>query len=952
MLDFKQIEEEMLKFWKTNKIYEKAVSKNKKGKKFYFLQGPPYTSGRLHIGHAWNNNMKDIALRYFRLNGRNVWDRAGYDMHGLPTANAVQKVLKLKDKEAILKYGLDKFNKKCQEFSIKNAEIMNDDMRRLGIWMDFDNAYLPVKNDFMSSEWLLIKKAYEQKRLYKGRKIMHWCGDCETSLAKHELEYENVKESSIFLKFKLKGKENEYLIIWSTTPWTIPYNLAVMVNPELDYVRTEVKVDGKKEVWVVAKQLSGVFINGLLGYESKILEEFKGKKMEGWEYKHPFYDKLTSIYDKLKKESPKIHSVILSKEYVDATTGSGLVHCAPGCGPEDYEVGNENGIKAFNTVNEKGELEDLGEFSGFRAKIDDKKFIKAFKEGGSLIIETLVEHEYAHCWRCHNPVIFRATEQWFLKVEDLIKKILDYNKKINWVPKTVQNSYEAWITNLKDNGITRQRFWGTPAPIWECECGEVIVIGSQEELKEKSNGKLPENLHKPWIDKVKIECPKCSREASRVPDVLDVWIDSGTASWNCLYYPQREDLIKEYFPADLIIEASEQARLWFSMLQLCSTIVFNKSCYKGVFGHGMILDFQGTKMSKSLGNIISPYEVIDKYSSEILRYYICETKAGENINFNWEDVKQKQRNLLVLINTANYLKQLKTKETKKDLGFEEKYILSRTHSAIKEVTNLFDSYNFDKTITELEKLFLDISRVYIKLVRDKSSENPSLVYTILKEVYVETLKMFSTICPLATEYIWQDLKKSGIVKEESVHLSEWPKADAKKIDSKLEKEFEFVLEIIEKGLAVRDQAQIGLKWPLAKAEIKSNDKISKEFQEIIARQLNVKKVVIEKGEVIAIKLDTNMTSELEAEGYAREISRKVQALRKNAGLVKEDNIELVIVVADEDFSKVIEAGKEMIKERTSSKSIDIVVKKPSKKYRAESEEKIKNKGLLLLFNKL
>jgi isoleucyl-tRNA synthetase len=951
MQDFKKIEEEMLKFWKDNKIYEKAKKKNEKGKKFYFLQGPPYTSGRLHIGHAWNNNMKDIAMRFFRLNGYNVWDRAGYDMHGLPTENKVQQELKLEDKQAIVKYGLDKFAKRCYEFSYNNALLMNQDLQRLGIWMDFDKAYMPIKNEFMSSEWLLIRKAWEQKRLYKGKKVMQWCGTCETSLAKHELEYENVKENSIFLKFKLKGKKNEYIIVWTTTPWTIPFNLAVMVNPDLDYVKSEVETKSGKEVWYTAKALANVFISGLMGYKFKITDEFKGEKMKGLEYEHPFYNKLKKLYDDAKKKSKNVHTVILSSQYVDTSAGSGLVHCAPGCGPEDYEVGREYGIEALNTLDEKGIFQDSGEFTGMVAKRDDKKFIKILADVGSLVEETPVEHEYAHCWRCHNPVIFKTTEQWFMKTEDLVKKILDYNKKTKWVPKTVQNSYEAWITNLRDNGITRQRFWGTPAPIWECSCGHVTVIGSKEELEKLATTKLPKDLHKPWIDEVKIKCPKCKKEVSRITDVLDVWIDSGTVSWNCLEYPQREDYFKEFFPADLIIEASEQARLWFSMLQICSTIMFNKSCYNGVFGHGMILDFQGLKMSKSLGNIISPYEVIDKYSSEILRYYICETKAGENINFNWEDVKQKQRNLLVLLNTANYLIQMKTKEGKEKPELEEKYILSRLHSSIAETTELFESFNFDKTITAIEKLYLDVSRIYIKLTRDKSSESPALVYSTLKESYLETLKMFSTICPLATEYIWQQLRKAEIVKEESIHLVDWPKSDKKKIDKKLEEEFEVVLKIIESGFAERDKVQIGLKWPLAKAEITCENSLGNEMQEIIAKQLNVKKLEFKKSKEISVKYDTKMTPALESEGYARELSRKVQALRKTAGLVKADNIDLVIVT-DDSLKKLLESQKEILKERTNSKSISIETKVSSKKFQAESKDKIKDKEVSIHFNKL
>lgn len=954
MEDFKKIEEEMLKFWKDNNIYEKSMKKNAKGKKFYFLQGPPYTSGRLHIGHAWNNNMKDIAMRYFRLKGRNVWDRAGYDMHGLPTENAVQKELKLPDKKAILNYGLDKFSKRCMDFSMANAKLMNQDLRRMGIWMDFDNAYLPVANDFMSSEWLLIKTAYEQKRLYKGKKVMQWCAACETSLAKHELEYENIADKSIYVKFKAKNPKNkdEYLVIFTTTPWTIPFNLAIMAHPDFDYVKAKIK--GSGEIWILAKELADHLIKDILGKEYKIIEELKGKKLEGLEYVHPFEGEMP--YKELKKKSKNIHTVVLSKQYVALDIGTGLVHCAPGCGPEDYEVGREYNIEAFNTIDEKGAFEDSGKFSGLVAKKDDDNFVQELRDKKALVAEEKITHDYAHCWRCHNPVVFRTTEQWFLRTEDLVKKILDYNKKIKWVPKTVQNSYEAWISNLKDNGITRQRFWGTPAPIWECtneKCGEIEVIGSQEELKKKAINQIPENLHKPWIDSVLLRCTRCKKEMKRIPDVIDVWIDSGTVSWNCLYYPQREDYLKEFFPADLILEASEQAHLWFSMLQICSTIMFNKSCYSGVFGHGMILDFQGMKMSKSLGNIISPYEVIDKYSSEILRYYICETKAGENINFNWEDVKQKQRNLLVLLNTSNYIVQLKAKEDKKS-GLEEKYLFSKLNSSIKKTAELFESFRFDETITELEKLYLDISRIYIKLTRDKSSEQPGVVFYALREAYIEMLKMFSTICPLLTEKIWQDLRKAKIVSGESIHLSSWPEADEKKIDKKLEEEFELALKIIEAGLFERDKAQIGLKWPLAKAEIElpKESKISKELQEIIARQLNFKKIELKAGKEIKIELDTKLTAELEAEGFAREISRKVQALRKTAGLVKENHINLAVVVSDENLRNLIETQREMIRERTNAKTISIEAKTPVKKFQTSEKGKIKEKDIAVYFNKL
>ena len=957
MYNFKEVEQSILDFWQEKKIFEKLRKRNAKGKNFYFLQGPPYTSGRLHIGHAWNNSLKDIVLRYKRMCGFNVWDRAGYDMHGLPTENAVQKKLGIKDKQEIEKYGVEKFIRECIKFSSENAKQMDKDLARLGVWMDFENAYWPIKTEFIEGEWWLIKRAWEQKRLYKGKKIMHWCENCETSLAKHELEYENVKENSIFLKFKIKNKD-EYLIIWTTTPWTIPFNLAVMANPAVNYAKAEVETKKGKESWIVAKDLANSLISSLLGMKFKIVEEFKGDKLKGLEYVHPLHSKLKDIYDELKKKWKNAHTVILSEKYVDTSAGSGLVHCAPGCGPEDYEAGREYGLNSFNLINEKGYFEGMGEFSGLRAKQDDAKFVEALKEAGSLVAETQIEHEYAHCWRCRKPIVFRATEQWFMKIEDLIPKLLDFNKKIRWQPKFTSKNYDLWIENLKDNGITRQRYWGCPAPIWQCSCGNTEVIGSVEELKKKA-GKIPEDMHKPWIDKVKLKCSKCGGEMARIPDIIDVWVDSGTASWNCLHYPSTDRYFKELWPADFILEATEQIKLWFSMLQICSAIAFGKSCYKNVYCHGMILDYQGMKMSKSLGNIISPYEVVDKYGADILRYYMCEIRAGENINFNWDDVKIKQRNMNILCNVSNFIKELERQAAPdKKFGIEEKYILSRKNASIKKVTELIEEYRIDEVIKEIENLFLDLSRVYIQHTREKaSSKDAGKVLYAVNDVYIDTLKMFSPVCPFITESIWQDLRNRKIVKEESIHLCLWPEHNEKMIDKKLEEDFSHALKIIEAGMAERDSAKIGLKWPLAKASIETDKKLSKELQDIIARQLNVKKIEMnigEKNKSIKVQLDTKLTAELEAEGYAREIARAVQAERKKAGLVKTDVIELLIVV-DSALAGMLKPQEKFIKERTNAKAFEITAQAAAgagkKKYPFESEFSVKDKKIRVMFGK-
>ncbi len=750
MYSFKEVEESVLKFWEKESIYKKAVEKNKKGKPFYFLQGPPYTSGRLHMGHAWNNSLKDILLRYKRMNGFNVWDRAAYDMHGLPTEHKVQQELNLKTKEEILAYGVKNFAKACYDFSTEKAALMSKDLWRLGIWMDYKNALLPVKNQFIEGVWWLVKKAEENNRLYKGKRTLSWCASCSTALAKHEQIYKELTEDSIFVKFKIQGKKNEYLIIWTTTPWTLAFNLAVMVNPEMDYVRA--KVDG--EVWYLAKGLVGPFVQSVLNKKYKIVEEMKGEKMEGMEYEHPWSEDIQE-FQKIKKAHPKTHTVVLSSEYVSLKAGTGLVHCAPGCGPEDFEVGHKNNIPPYNAIDENGIFsESMGKFAGFQAKKDDFKFIELLKSKNALVAMTEVQHDYAHCERCKNPVVFRVTEQWFFKVEDLKESMLAANGKIHWVPEAGKNAFDSWLKNLRDNSITKQRFWGVPAPIWVCtKCNYYIVVGSVEELKQFTKD-IPENLHKPWIDEVMFSC-RCGGEMRRNPDVLDVWIDAGSISWNCLDYPKRKDLFEKLFPPDFILEAKEQVRGWFNLLMVSSFVAMDKPSFKNVYMHGMLTDVEGVKMSKSLGNVISPYEMIDKFGADTLRYYMCSTAAGEDISFSWEEAKLRYKNLSILWNIHQYLldyskgAHVKEKIPLNKLKIEDKYILSKLHSAIKNITALYETYEIDAANDLAAGIFLELSRTYIQLTRERinDEDEKEAVLAVIFHVLRKTLKLFSVVAP-------------------------------------------------------------------------------------------------------------------------------------------------------------------------------------------------------------
>jgi len=1019
MYEFKATEEKILKFWKGSNIYEKAAKKNKGKKKFYFLQGPPYTSGRIHIGHAWNNSLKDMLLRYKRMQGLDVWDRAGYDMHGLPTERKVQALHKLDTKEDIIKFGMEKFIRECIKWSTEKAKLMDEDLFKIGVWMDYENAYWPIKNEYIEGVWWLIKQADRKKRLYEGLRTMSWCPNCATAMAKHECEYKTLKEESIFVKLKAKGTKNEYIIIWTTTPWTIAYNLAVMANPELDYV----KADVEGETWIVAKGLAGPVIQAVAGKKFKILKEMKGSELEGMEYEHPWHREIEE-FPKLKKQHPKVHTVILSEEYVTLDAGSGLVHCAPGCGPEDYEVGHRNNIPPFNNLTESGTFpKGMGRFSGLKAKADDKKFTKALEDAGALIEVTPVEHEYAHCERCHSPVIFRATKQWFFKTEDLKERMRSENSKVHWVPETGKNAFDSWLANLRDNSITKQRFWGTPAPIWKCgKCSMYTVAESKADLQKLKAKNIPENLHKPWIDAVTIEC-KCGGTMHRIPDVLDVWIDAGCASWICLYYPQRKELLAKWFPADFILEAKEQVRGWFNLLMVTSILAMDKPSFKRVYMHGMLTDVEGQKMSKSLGNIISPYEFIDKFGADTLRFYMCRTAAGEDINFSWEEAKLKYKNLSILWNVCQYLldytRAMNVNPAKAPKGKnsqEEEAILSRLHSTISQVTEAYESYQLDKVPALLENLFLDLSRTYIQATRDKASSEPEIVLHTIYTVMTELLKMLATVCPFISEELYQTLKREYKLKEESVHLMGWPKADKKKINKKLEGNFAIAEDVMQAILAAREKANIGVRWPLSKATIITRDSQTKKavqtLKDMIKQQVNVKEVatsdemkggtvhlsenkaaigkdfksdapkilaainskaldeIYNKGKAaigsfeltrahINIKetlpqnivsaefkngvayIDTQMTEELEKEGYARELTRRVQAMRKELGLKKADRIGLAI-----DSPIYIVAWKEEIQQRVGAKTLKF------EKLPKGHEERIKDKIFKISVKKL
>ncbi|MDO8510727.1 MAG: isoleucine--tRNA ligase [Nanoarchaeota archaeon] len=1032
-----QLEPQVLEFWKKNKIIDSLRKNNKKGKKFYFLQGPPYTSGHIHLGHAWNMALKDMVLRYKRSQGYNVWDRMGYDMHGLPTEQKTMARLELHNKEEIEKFGVKKFTQECEKFCIEMMHKMDEDFQRLGATLDFSDPYQPIKKEFMEAEWWLIKQADEKERLYQGLRTMHWDAATQTAVAKHELEYKKITDTSIYLKFQSKDDPKKFYLVWTTTPWTIPLNLAIMVNPDLTYV--EVSAGGER--WIIAENLLGSVLGKAKVTDHKVVRKFKGSDLEGKKYLHPLQTQ-KFLPAELQK-NPKLFSILLSKEYVDDSAGTGLVHCAPGCGPEDYEVGYRNGLMPFNCVNESGYFDNFGPFTGYRAKTDDKKFIQALHEAGCLVAKESYSHDYPHGERSHEPVIFRTTKQWFFKVEDLKDKMIAANEKIYWNPATAQHAFKSWLENLRDNSITKQRYWGTAVPIWQADDGDYIVVGSIKEL-EKLSGQKVTNMHIPEIDKITIK--KSGKVYKRIPDVLDVWIDAGTVSWNCLNYPQDQKLFEQLFPPDFILEGKDQVRGWFNLLMVASFLAFNKPSFKNVYMNGFVTDVNGVKMSKSLGNIISPYELIDKHGADTLRYYMCQTNAGEDINFTWDECKAKIRNLLVLWNTHKFLLNLsaetkinpfslKASAVENNFALEEKYIFSRLHSVMQEVTKLLDQYRLDEVIIPLEELFLELSRTYIQMVREKSSsgtkeEKEACVYTI-GQVLLESIKMFSIVAPFICEAMYLNLKDEFGLKEESIMHYSWPKANTKKINKKLEEQVLLAQGIIQAGLHAREKAKLGVRWPVKEVQVISENPAVKgvvaKLQDVLCSQLNTKEVLagaqnvelqykvrpdyakigptygklspqiiaklaldspqsivkhlqkdgkysftLDKQAVeitkemlflereaphnyqlsefkeVVVLVNTERTEELEAEGFAREVARNIQELRKQAGMQKTDKVTLYLKTAP-GMKKALTSLKNELQLKIGAHVFDIVISEPQRKYKHSGTFKVKEEEFSAYF---
>ena len=863
-LKFVDREKDVLKFWNDNDIFEKSIKIRENGEPYTFYDGPPTANGKPHIGHVLTRVIKDMIPRYRTMKGYKVIRKAGWDTHGLPVELEVEKKLGLDGKEQIEEYGLEPFIQECKESVWKYKGMWEDFSETVGFWADMDDPYVTYHNSFIESEWWALKQIWEKKLLYKGYKIVPYCPRCGTPLSSHEVAqgYKDVKEKSVIAKFKVKDASDEYILAWTTTPWTLPSNVALCVNPDEEYVKIKVGLNEqndvvseeeadtavKTEYYYLAKALLSV-VEG--AYE--IVESYIGKELEYKEYE-PLFD--------YANPDKKAYYVVCDN-YVTLTDGTGVVHIAPAFGEDDANVGRKYDLPFVQLVDEKGEFKpEVTELAGVFCKKGDESILRMLGAKGLLFKVLKFEHSYPFCWRCDTPLIYYARESWFIKMTEVRDRMIENNNTINWIPESIgKGRFGDWLLNLQDWAVSRNRYWGTPLNIWECECGHRHAIGSIEELKEMSDN-CPEDieLHRPFIDAVTIKCPVCGKQMKRVPEVIDCWFDSGSMPFAQWHYPfENKEIFEENFPADFISEAVDQTRGWFYSLLAISTLIFDKAPYKNVIVLGLVLDKDGQKMSKSKGNAVDPFDALKTYGADAIRWYFYVNSAPWLPNkFHDRAVTEGQRKFMgTLWNTyaffvlyANIDNFDATKYTLDydSLAVMDKWILSRLNTTVKAVDENLANYKIPETARALQDFVDELSNWYVRRCRErfwaKGMEQDKInAYMTLYTALVTVAKAAAPMIPFMTEDIYQNLVRSiDKTAPESIHLCDFPAVDETMIDKQLESDMDEVLKIVVFGRAARNTANIKNRQPIGKMYVKAENKLSDFYVEIIEDELNVKSV--------------------------------------------------------------------------------------------------------------
>ncbi len=977
-LNFVEREVEVQKFWKENKIFEKSITLRQGGPVFTFYDGPPTANGKPHIGHIITRAVKDLIPRYKTMKGYQVLKKAGWDTHGLPVELEVEKVLHISGKPQIEEYGVEPFIAKCKESVWKYESEWREMSDRVGFWADMDDPYVTYHNDYIESEWWALKQIWDKGLLYKGHKVVPYCPRCGTALSSHEVAqgYKDVKETSCIAKFKVEGKEKEYFLAWTTTPWTLPSNISLTVNPKEEY--SKVKYQDYTAI------MASALLDEVLGEGNyEVIETKTGKELEYTRYE-PLFDFIPS--------DPKGFFVTCD-DYVTLTDGTGVVHSAPAFGEDDARVGQNYGIPFRQYVDSQGLMTaEAGPFAGKFVKDADPLVIEYMKEHGTLFAAIPFEHNYPFCWRCDTPLIYYARSTWFIKMTALRDNLVANNRTINWYPDNIKEGrFGNFLENVIDWGLSRERYWGTPLPIWECECGHRHTIGSIAELKEMSPD-CPEEieLHKPFIDAVHITCPQCGKLMTRVPEVIDCWFDSGSMPFAQFHYPfENKELFESHFPADFISEAVDQTRGWFYTLLAVSTLLFDCSSFKNCIVLGHVQDKDGQKMSKHKGNVVDPWDALNKQGADAVRWYFYANSAPWLPSRYYEEaVNEMQRKYMgTLWNTyaffVLYAEIDQFNPTKYQLEYDklsamDKWILSKLQTLNKFVDESLESYKITEPARAMAEFVDDLSNWYVRRSRERfwgkdMPQDKINAYMTLHTVLVTMAKLTAPFTPFIAEEIYSNIVKNvDETAKESIHLCDWPQYHGEWVDKELESNMDLVLKVVVEGRAARNAANIKNRQPMATMYVKAEQALSEDYKAIVMEELNIKSVIftqdvesftaytfkpqlktlgkkygklvpkigealknadsaafmstlkaegrvvlsidgetveLEQDDVlistaqkdgfvtsssntVTVVLDTNLTPELIEEGFVREITSKVQTMRKEANFEVMDKIKV------------------------------------------------------------
>ncbi len=1021
------LEEAVFEYWDETDAYERTVEHRAEGESYFFVDGPPYTSGAAHMGTTWNKTLKDVYIRFLRMQGYDVTDRPGYDMHGLPIETKVEEKLGFENKKDIEEFGEENFIEECKAFAEEQLEGLQSDFKSFGVWMDWDDPYKTVNPEYMEAAWWGFSKAAERGLVEKGQRSISQCPRCETAIANNEVEYEDVKDPSIYVKFDLEDREGS-LVIWTTTPWTIPANTFVAVDPDLTYQGVRAKKDGEEDVLYVAEEcVEDVLSKGR--YEDyEVVEELSGEEMVGWSYEHPLAEEVPDHADH--EGALEVYTA----DYVEADR-TGLVHSAPGHGEEDFVRGRELDFPIFCPVAGDGVYTDEGgKYAGQFVKDADEEIIADLEDAGAMLHSGTVEHSYGHCWRCDTGIIQIVTDQWFITITDVKDELLENIEDSEWYPQWARdNRFRDFVEEAPDWNVSRQRYWGIPLPIWTPEDRDDdqdrIVVSTREELAERVDQEVdPEtvDLHKDTVDELTIT--EDGTTYTRVPDVFDVWLDSSVASWGTLDFPEDDSEFDELWPADLILEAHDQTRGWFWSQLGMGTAALGEIPYEQVLMHGHALDEDGRKMSKSVGNVVEPDTAIERHGSDAMRLFLLSANPqGDDMRFSWDEMATMENHLRTLWNVFRFplpymrLDGFDPSETdlesvEEDLELVDEWVLARLQSTKAEMTEEMEQFRQDRALEALlEFIVEDVSRFYVQAVRERmweeeDSPSKTAAYATIYRVLREVVALLAPFAPFVTEEIYGTL--TGDDEHPTVHMEDWPAVDEDLADEQLEEDVALLRAIEEGGANARQQAGRKLRWPVQRVIVAADDERAVEAVErhetLLADRLNAREIELvspddrweelaysaeadmselgpafggRAGEVMTalnearieeptlealedavsdvlggeeleeemvsfvtetpegvagasfglngddrgvVYVDAALTEDIESEGYAREVIRRVQEMRKDLDLDVEERIALELEIDDDRVADLVADREDLIREEVRADEVGTV----------------------------